>query len=145
MRTTKKQSNRGFSLVELLVAATIVGLLAAAGIVSYTTANRNARNAKRKSDIEQVRAGLELYRTEEGCYPGSNQSPCTTGDGANFTNVINELRTTGYLTNTAQIAEPRETPYPQYSYTYNPTSGDCTVYQICAQLEPAENYCVCNP
>lgn len=153
--------NQGFSLVELIVTMSIIGLIAAAGIVSYTTANRNARDAKRKSDLETVKAALEIYRTEEGCYPGSTTSPCTSADGANMTALLSELQSTNYLSNTNQIKDPRPSPYEQYVYTYG--SANCSVYCMCAKPEAGgspnsdtnncafdtsgdeDYYCICNP
>lgn len=136
-----KSSTKGFSLVELLVTATIIGLLAAAGIVSYTTANRNSRNAKRVADLEQVRAALELYRIEEGCYPGATGCP-----GSNFDAMIQELSSNQYLSNAGNVKDPRPAPFPQYSYSFG-GGGGCSAYQLCAQQEPMPTaaYCVCNP
>lgn len=59
----------GFTLIEVLVAVTIVAVLTAIGMVSYASANRSSRDAKRKSDLEQIRAALEMYRADCGFYP----------------------------------------------------------------------------
>ncbi len=61
--------SNGFTLIEVLVATTIVALLTAIGVVSYSSANRSSRDAKRLSDAEQIRAALEMYRADEGHYP----------------------------------------------------------------------------
>lgn len=138
-------NNKGFSLVELLVTATIVGLLAAAGIVSYTTANRNSRNAKRASDLEQIRAALELYRIEEGCYPGNTSAGCAAA--ADFDAMKQALVNGSYLSNADRITDPRPSPHPQYTYSYG-GGGGCSAYQVCSQPEPSDSepqYCICNP
>jgi len=62
----------GFTLIEILVAATIIAVLSVVGVVSYTRINMRSRDAKRKSDVEQVRSALEMYRTDTGSYPGSS-------------------------------------------------------------------------
>lgn len=64
----------GFTLIEILVAATIVSVLSVIGIVSYNSINKRSRDAKRKSDLEQVRSAFEMYRSDKGSYPGSSAS-----------------------------------------------------------------------
>ncbi|MCL4208570.1 hypothetical protein KJZ63_02975, partial [Patescibacteria group bacterium] len=54
----------GFTMIELLVVTTIIIILTSIGLVSYTSANRSARNGKRKADMEMVRQALVLYRTD---------------------------------------------------------------------------------
>ncbi len=59
---------KSFTLIEILVVSTIIGLLAAAGIVSYAQFSKEARDAKRKADLEQIRAALEMYRSNNNQY-----------------------------------------------------------------------------
>lgn len=59
----------GFTLIEVLVVAVIIGILVAIGVVAYISAQRNARDAKRKSDLEAVKQALEMYRADNGSYP----------------------------------------------------------------------------
>lgn len=63
---------KGFTLIELLVVITIIAILTAIGVASYSTINQRSRDAKRKSDLEQVRSALEMYRTDNGSYPGAS-------------------------------------------------------------------------
>lgn len=60
---------RGFTFIEILVAVTIMAVLMAIGIASYASVNKRARDAKRKSDLEQIRSALEQYRADIGSYP----------------------------------------------------------------------------
>ncbi len=60
---------RGFTLIEILISIAIIAVLTALGVVSYVSINRNARDAKRRGDIEQIRSALELYRSDVGSYP----------------------------------------------------------------------------
>ena len=57
----KKINYQGFTLIEVLVAATILAVLAAGAIVSYTSVNQKSRDSRRMSDVEQVRSYLR-YR-----------------------------------------------------------------------------------
>lgn len=60
---------KGFTLIEVLVAATIIAILISIGVVSYASVNKRSRDAKRKSDIEQLRSALEMYRADNDSYP----------------------------------------------------------------------------
>lgn len=67
-----KHSRNGFSLIELLVVTTIIGVLLAMVIVSFQKANQNARDARRKADLAELRGELESYRLEKGFYPATD-------------------------------------------------------------------------
>ncbi len=73
---------KGFTLIEILVVATIIAVLTALSIVSYTNINKRSRDTKRKSDIEQLRSALEMYRSDNGFYPNVGSGGWT--DAANL-------------------------------------------------------------
>jgi len=64
----------GFTFIEILVSVTIIAVLIAIGVASYASVNRRARDAKRKSDLEQIRSALEQYRADFGSYPDTGAS-----------------------------------------------------------------------
>ena len=63
--------NAGFTLVELLVVVTIIGVLAGAVAINSNTARQQARDNRRESDLENIAGALELYRTQQREYPAS--------------------------------------------------------------------------
>lgn len=64
---------KGFTLIELLVVISIIGLLAGLVTVSFTTAQKQTRDAVRKSDIKQYSTSLETYaNSHNGFYPMRN-------------------------------------------------------------------------
>ena len=71
MKHSSQIINRGYTLVELMVAISILALLFVAGVTSYSKATQRSRDAKRKSDIEQLRSALEMYRADNGTYPST--------------------------------------------------------------------------
>jgi len=129
-KTTPKHfpsSRSGFTMIEILVVSTIMIVLTAIGLVSYSQVSQNARNGKRKADLETIRQGLVLYRTDEGEYPATTS----------LTTALSTI--TGYL-NATNIADPKA---PEYNYTY---SSNGAIFTVCAQLEPSEtDYCLDNP
>lgn len=60
---------RGFTLIELLVVITIIGVLSTIGLTSFQGANQKARDSRRAADVQQIRAALEMYKTDKGYYP----------------------------------------------------------------------------
>jgi len=62
---------KAFTLIEILVVATIISLLALAGFVSYSQFMKQSRDAKRKADVELIRSAVEMYRSSNDLYPTS--------------------------------------------------------------------------
>jgi uncharacterized protein (TIGR02145 family) len=54
-----------------MVALGIIGIILSLTVVSISNIRQNTRNTERISDIKQIQAALELYRTNEGGYPTS--------------------------------------------------------------------------
>jgi general secretion pathway protein G len=83
---------KGFTLLEVLVAATIMLVLTAVGMTSYSSVTRKSRDARRISDLEQMRQALEMYRADNGYYPAVN-----TAAFATVANLSATLVTGGYM------------------------------------------------
>jgi prepilin-type N-terminal cleavage/methylation domain-containing protein len=59
-----------FTLIELMVAVIIIGLLTAAATANYTAAQRRARDNARKSQINALANAIENYYTVRRVFPG---------------------------------------------------------------------------
>lgn len=66
-----KNKSKGFTLIELLVVIAVIGLLSTLAIIALGSARTKARDAKRISDVKDVRNALELYFADYGKYPSS--------------------------------------------------------------------------
>ena len=68
---------KGFSLIEMIVVITVIAILVGIAAFALMPARGNARDARRKSDIETIRAALALYYADCHNYPNpsSNRVP----------------------------------------------------------------------
>jgi prepilin-type N-terminal cleavage/methylation domain-containing protein len=63
---TKKQ---GFTLVEMMVVVSIIGILASIIYANFGSARALSRDDVRKSALKETQLALELYKAQHGSYP----------------------------------------------------------------------------
>jgi general secretion pathway protein G len=64
---------RGFTLIEIMVVITILGVLAALIVPRVVGRTDDARIAAARQDIAQIMGALKLYRLDNGRYPTTEQ------------------------------------------------------------------------
>lgn len=57
----KQKLRKSFTLLEMLVVIGIIGVIVGMGFVSYSTAQKKARDAKRKEDLKAIQNAMEQY------------------------------------------------------------------------------------
>jgi len=118
---------KGFTLIEILIVLMIIGIMVTIATFGIQGAREAARDAKRKTDLENVKTALELYFNDCGAYPApssGNLPDPIIGDGS----VSNCPVTNIYMSDVP--TDPLPT-LREYSYTTPiPTS-----YVLCSALE----------
>lgn len=61
---------RAFTLIEMLVVISLIGILAALALVSFGASQKQARDTTRRSDLRQYQTSLEMYgNLTSGLFP----------------------------------------------------------------------------
>jgi prepilin-type N-terminal cleavage/methylation domain-containing protein len=125
----------GFTLLELLVVIAIIGTFLAVGIGSFSTAQKKARDTKRKTDLREIHNALEQYYSVCGStYPVptglSSEIVCSSPSLAIMPIVPQDPRGGSYYCG----------PTP------DPSRCSQNGYTICANLESetVNYYCISN-
>ena len=74
----KSCPKRGATLFELLIVVAILAVIAGITVSGLGRYQKNARDAKRKSDLKEVKTALELFRKDCGFYPTDKINISTT-------------------------------------------------------------------
>jgi len=125
-----KGKNSGFTLIELLVVIAIIGILLAIATFGMAGARADSRDAKRKADLETIRSGLELYKSDCNKYPDTADFP-DAGEPLVGTDTTGACLTTNkYI----EVTPGDPVPADNRIYYYNYDSVNRT-YELCAALE----------
>ncbi len=114
----------GFTLIEILIAMAVVAILSASVLIGLNPIRAQARDARRISDLQQVRTGLELHFAKVGGYP-----VVTVGGNQSWDDLESAL-------STANIGVPRIPHDPQPGRTYE-YSSDGNGYILKTTFESA--------
>jgi prepilin-type N-terminal cleavage/methylation domain-containing protein len=83
MSIFRSRKNTGFTIVEILVACAVIGILAAVTYGALGEARKKARDKERITELKQLEVALRLYKDSYGRYPdrGCGATTGWTGPG----------------------------------------------------------------
>ena len=93
MKTQNHSSCRGFSLVELLIVAAIIGLIVAIALPNLLNAIQRSRQTRSVSDLRTVSIGLGLYNQDFAIFPPQASLADVTGISDELIPFIGEVPT----------------------------------------------------
>jgi len=76
-----KNSNRGFTLVELMMVVAIIGILGAVGYPAYTSSVKKGNRADGIDSLMSVAGRMEEYYLNNDTYVGATVGTATSSDG----------------------------------------------------------------
>ncbi|HEU5114196.1 MAG TPA: type II secretion system protein [Candidatus Paceibacterota bacterium] len=111
---------RGFTLIELLVVISIISLLSSVVLSALNSARAKARDAKRVSEIGQLKLALEYYYDKYGTYINdtnwSNDCSDRSGIEPRLSTTLAPLVTEGFLSKIPTDPLAPSDPWPQCYY-----------------------------
>ncbi|MFY4729989.1 prepilin-type N-terminal cleavage/methylation domain-containing protein [Nitrospira sp. BLG_2] len=95
---------RGFTLIELMIVVSIVGILATIAVPSYQSSLIKARETVLRQDLFMLRELLDHHRADKGKYPPSVDGLVTAG----YLRILPKDPFTNSSSSWQQITEPTE-------------------------------------
>jgi prepilin-type N-terminal cleavage/methylation domain-containing protein len=74
MKATLSRTWHGFTLIEVMIVVSIIGMLVVVLSINALQSSQQSRDAKRQADLKTLQAAIELYRNKHGRYPAQATS-----------------------------------------------------------------------
>lgn len=133
----KNKNIFGFTLVELLVVISIIGILTMIGAVAYSGAQRKARDTQRKTELDALSKALIMYYNDNGVFPALDSSSFFSGT---VLTGGDDKKDTVYL---AKMPEDPKEGTGDYIYVYKYDKDKGNQFNIFANLEnKGDSQCV---
>ena len=127
MKNLKKKNNKGFSLVELIVAVAIMAVLMGVLIPTLIRYVEKSKKQKDESAVEEMRYQMELVMAGNADWSAFEGTLVFNGPTIDFANPNSTITTTGfdkYLNEVSiNLGEPESSTSASYDFTYSSKHG----------------------
>lgn len=111
-------TNRGFTLVEMLIVIGLIALVATITISGFGNLQQGARDGRRKEDIDKVNTAIQAFRNDAGQFP-------TAADYGELMSILSP----------DYISVPPVDPLNRDGFVYTYFSANGSRYELGARLE----------
>lgn len=118
----RSNRQRGFTITEIIVVVTVIGILSAIGVISYGSWRTATIDNQLKSDLTGVSSAMENYKNFNNGYPSSIPSSFKPSSDVSLTMVT--TTPTSYCINAQSISDPSRQFYTSSS-TKVASQGAC--------------------
>ena len=129
----KKNTQAGFTLIELMVVIVILGLLAGVIIPRFMGETDKAKVATTKMQIASLESALKIYKLDNGSYPSTEQGLQALVESPTAGNLPKNWRKGGYL---EKGKVPKDPWKNDYIYICPGSHGDFDLSSYGADGEP---------
>ena len=117
---------RAFTLVELVIVVTIIGIIAAIAVPRVSSSSTHATANAIQATLMNVRTAIDCYYAEHNKYPGSNPANGAP-DGVNFVKQLTMYSDAKGNPNATRSSTFKYGPYLRSPFPVNPADNLATV------------------
>lgn len=150
----KNKGSLGFTLIEIIIAVTIVGVVFGVVISSAAAIQKSGRNAQRQSDLRALQSAFQQYYADQHFFPQNPVNLTSVTDiNSNLGNPISPPPANPNLYLKTIPKEPQKNSLPYIYKAYKDRSLDetvqcdntvgsttkCQYYILCAKMEDSSS------
>lgn len=131
---------KGFTLIELIIVISIIGVLMTLGIGTYAQIQRNARDTKRIADFSDLIKAIKIYQIQNNAYPGDADDSGVRITNGCSSDIMDDLINGRYLDRipTDPLDKGNCSDYSDTSFFYSFDDAHCCEASTCISINRLE-------